>query len=178
MNDEVNLDNEANLITLDAMFKGTLTEEAAYALGYQFRRLSVAAVPNQAGNLAITPCPVPGDRSCSPQVGPFHFTTGYFDHDDAQIVHRLFVESQLEIGGRINGQIAANYEFHGSVASFDPKVAVRVKLAEPLALRASLQTTFRTPSVDDLNKDVNTGLEYVSEAGIYKAIDSYGVTVA
>ena len=174
MNDEVNLDNEANLITLDAMFKGALTEEAAYALGYQFRRLSVAAEPNQAGNLGITPCPVPGDRSCSPQVGPFHFTTGFFTYDDAQIVHRLFAESQLDIGSRIHGQVAANYEFHGSVASFDPKVAVRIELAEPLALRASLQTTFRTPSVDDLNEDVNTGLEYVSEAGIYKAIDSYG----
>ena len=174
MNDEVNLDNEANLITLDAMFKGTLTEEAGYALGYQFRRLSVAAEPNAAGDLAVTPCAVPGDRSCSPQVGPFHFTTGFFHYDDAQIVHRLFAESQLEVGDRIHGQVAANYEFHGSVASFDPKVAVRFKLADPLALRASLQTTFRTPSVDDLNEDVNTGLEYVSEAGIYKAIDSYG----
>ena len=60
------------------------------------------------------------------------------------------------------------------MSSFDPKLALRVDLAEPLALRASLQTTFRTPSVDDLNEDRSTSLEYVAEAGIYKALDASG----
>ena len=175
MNGEVNLDNAANLVTVDAMLRGSLVEEVAeYAIGYQFRRLSVSAVPNEAADLAINPCPVPGDRSCLEKVGPFHFTTGFYNYDDAQTVNRLFAESNLEIGDRINGQVAANYEFHGSVRSFDPKVALRVALAGPLALRASVQTTFRTPSVDDLNEDLHTSLEYVSEAGIYKAIDTYG----
>ena len=175
INDEVNLDNEANLLAVEAMLKGALGEDqAAYAVGYQFRRLSVGSVPNRAGDLGITPCPVPGDNSCQDKVGPFHFTTGFYHYDDAQIVHRLFAETQLDIGDRVHGQIAANYEFHGSVSSFDPKVAVRVNLTEPLALRASVQTTMRTPSVDDLNEDLNTGLEYVSEAGVYKAVDSYG----
>ena len=175
INDEVNLDNEANLVTLDAMLRGALAEEGAdYAVGYQFRRLAVSAVPNEAADLAINPCPVPRDRSCLEKVGPFHFTTGFYNYDDAQTVHRFFAETQLELGDRINGQVAANYEFHGSVRSFDPKVAFRLKLAEPLALRASVQTTFRTPSVDDLNEDLHTSLEYVSEAGIYKAIDTYG----
>ena len=175
MNGEVNLENAANLVTVDAMLRGGLVEEVAeYAIGYQFRRLSVSAVPNEAADLAINPCPVPGDRSCLEKVGPFHFTTGFYNYDDAQTVNRFFAETNLEIGDRINGQVAANYEFHGSVRSFDPKVALRVALAGPLALRASVQTTFRTPSVDDLNEDLHTSLEYVSEAGIYKAIDTYG----
>ena len=89
-------------------------------------------------------------------------------------MHQLFAETRLDLGQRIGGQVATNYEFHGDVQSFDPKVAVRIQLTEPLALRASVQTTFRTPSVDDLNEDLNTGLEYVSAAGIYKAIDTYG----
>ena len=175
MNGEVNLENAANLVTVDAMLRGGLVEEVAeYAVGYQFRRLSVSAVPNEAADLALNPCPVPGDRSCLEKVGPFHFTTGFYNYDDAQTVNRFFAETNLEIGDRINGQVAANYEFHGSVRSFDPKVALRVALAGPLALRASVQTTFRTPSVDDLNEDLHTSLEYVSEAGIYKAIDTYG----
>ena len=175
MNDEVNLDNAANLVTVDAMLRGGLVEDVAeYAVGYQFRRLSVSAVPNEAADLGINPCPVPGDRSCLEKVGPFHFTTGFYNYDDAQTVHRFFAETGLEIGSRINGQVAANYEFHGSLRSFDPKVAMRLALAGPLALRASVQTTFRTPSVDDLNEDLHTSLEYVSEAGIYKAIDTYG----
>ena len=175
MNDEVDLDNDAKLIAIDAMLKGNLVEEKAeYAIGYQFRRLTVNADPNDAGDLEITPCPVPGDKSCPDKFGPFHFTGGFFHYHDVQTVHRLFAESRLELGDRIHGQIAANYEFHGSVRSFDPKVAFRVEVAEPLALRASVQTTFRTPSVDDLNTDLNTGLEYVSAAGIYKAIDTFG----
>ena len=175
MNDEVNLDNDAKLIAIDAMLKGNLVEETAeYAVGYQFRRLAVNADPNDAGDLEETPCPVPGDKNCPAQFGPFHFTGGFFNYEDAQSVHRLFAESRLTLGDRIHGQVAANYEFHGSVKSFDPKVALRVEPAEPLALRASVQTTFRTPSVDDLNTDLNTGLEYVSAAGIYKAIDTFG----
>ena len=85
MNGEVNLDNAANLVTVDAMLRGGLVEEVAeYAVGYQFRRLSVSAVPNEAADLAINPCPVPGDRSCLEKVGPFHFTTGFYNYDDAQ----------------------------------------------------------------------------------------------
>ncbi len=61
INDEVNLDNTANLITVDALLKGALTEETEYAVGYQFRGLSVAAEPNRAGDLGVTPCAVPGD---------------------------------------------------------------------------------------------------------------------
>ena len=174
INDEVNLDNTANLITVDALLKGALAEEAAYAVGYQFRRLGVTAEPNRAGDLDVTPCAVPGDTGCPDQFGPFHFTGGFFHYDDSQTVHRFFAESRLEFGHRIHGQVAANYEFHGSVRSFDPKVAMRFELAEPVALRASVQTTFRTPSVDDLSEDQITGLEYVSAAGIYKAIDTYG----
>lgn len=175
MNGEANLDNDAGLIAIDAMLKGALAEETAdYAVGYQFRRLTVNADPNDAGDLETTPCPVPGDKACPDQFGPFHFTGGFFNYQDAQAVHRLFAESRLELGDRINGQIAANYEFHGPVKSFDPKIALRAELAGPLALRASVQTTFRTPSVDDLNTDLNTGLEYVSAAGIYKAIDTFG----
>ena len=174
INDEVDLDNDASLFAFDAMLKGALTDETEFATGYQFRRLGVGAVPNRPGDLALTPCPVPDDRSCPDQFGPFHFTGGFFHYDDSQTVHRFFAESQLRLGPRIRGQVAANYEFHGSVRSFDPKVALRIELAEPLALRTSVQTTFRTPSVDDLNEDLNTGLQYVSAAGIYKAIDTYG----
>lgn len=174
INDEADLDNEASLVTVDALLRGALAGETDYAVGYQFRRLSVGAEPNRAGDLALTPCSVPGDRSCPEPFGPFHFTTGFFHYDDSQTVHRLFAETRLDLGQRIGAQVAANYEFHGDVRSFDPKVALRVRLADPLALRASVQTTFRTPSVDDLNEDLNTGLEYVSAAGIYKAIDTYG----
>ena len=175
INEEVNLDNYAGLIVADAMLKGEMVEDVAeYAVGYQFRRLNVSADPNEPGDLSINPCPVLGDKSCLEKAGAFTFTTGHYSYEAAQTVNRFFLESRLQFGERVHAQAAANYEFHGSVSSFDPKVALRVQLAEPLALRASLQTTFRTPSADDLNEDRSTSLEYVNEAGIYKAVDTYG----
>ena len=175
INEEVDLDNTANLLVADAILKGALVEDVAqYAVGYQFRWFDVEAEPNSPGNLELNPCPVPGDRTCLEKAGAFTFTTGHYPYHANQTVHRFFVESQLGLGSRVDAQVAANYEFHGSVTSFDPKLALRVDLAEPLALRASLQTTFRTPSVDDLNEDRATSLEYVAEAGIYKALDAFG----
>ncbi len=175
INEEVNLESSADLVVADVLFKGALAEEGLdYAVGYQFRRFGVSAVPNAPGDLSINPCPVLGDQSCLEKAGAFTFTTGHYEYRDAQTVNRFFAETQFALGGRASGQVAANYEFHGDVSSFDPKLAVRVALAKPLALRGSLQTTFRTPSVDDLNEDRSTGLEYVSEAGIYKAVDAFG----
>ena len=175
INEEVNLDNYADLVVADAMLKGELVEDVAeYAVGYQFRRLNVSADPNDPGDLAINPCPVLGDKSCLEKAGAFTFTTGHYSYEAAQTVNRFFLESRLRFGERVDAQAAANYEFHGSVSSFDPKLALRLQVAEPLALRASLQTTFRTPSADDLNEDRSTSLEYVNEAGIYKAVDTYG----
>ena len=175
INEEVNLDNAAQLMVGDAMVKGTLAEDVMqYAVGYQFRWLDVSAVPNAPGDLSINPCPVLGDRSCIEKAGAFTFTTGHYQYSDAQSVHRLFAETQIGLGSRGQAQFAANFESHAAVSSFDPKVAVRFELSDALALRGSLQTTIRTPSVDDLNEDRNTSLEYVAEAGIYKALDQVG----
>ena len=175
INEVVDLESSSDLLVGDAMLRGALAERRLeYAVGYQFRRVGVAATPNDPGNLSLNPCPVPGDRSCIEKAGPFTFTTGHYEYAASQSVHRFFTETRFALGSRISGQAAANYEFHGSVNSFDPKLAMRADLPGPLALRASLQTTFRTPSVDDLNEDRNTSLEYVAEAGIYKAFDTFG----
>ena len=172
---EVDLQGTANLLVADAIVKGALVEGTAnFAVGYQFRRVGVTGTPNTAGNLDINPCPVLGDRSCVDQAGPFTFTNGYYPYDATQTVHRFFVEMPLTFGTRFSAQAAANYEFHGSERNFDPRLAMRFQVADPLALRASVQTTFRTPSVDDLNPQQNTGSAYVYQVGTYKATDTYG----
>lgn len=175
INEEVNLDNAANLIVGDLMARGSMPGGLGrYALGYQFRRVAVSGDPNEPGDLSINPCPVIGDKDCLEKAGAFTFTSGHFAYSDDQTVHRLFAETQLDLGDRIHAQIAANFESHGPVSSFDPKAAVRMEITPELALRGSVQTTMRTPSVDDLNEDPFTSLEYVAEAGIYKAMDTKG----
>lgn len=175
INDEVDLDGAANLLVGDAVLKGTLAEGTAnFAAGYQFRRFAVTGTPNTAGNLDVNPCPVLGDRSCVDKAGAFTFTNGYYPYDASQTVHRFFVEVPLTFGTRFSAQAAANYEFHSTASSFDPRLAMRLQVADPLALRVSVQTTFRTPSVDDVNPQQNTGSAYVSQVGTYKATDTYG----
>jgi len=188
INEEVNLENEAELLVADATLSGVLVENRAnYAFGYQYRRLDVSALPNDAGNYNLNPCIVPGDRSCVDPVsgrltgsraGQFTFTSGFYPYDDSQSVHRLFSELSLDLSDRGDLQIAANYELHEEVDSFDPKLSARWQLSEgsehSLSLRGSVQTTFRAPSVDDLNQDVQTALEYVDAVGVYKALDTFG----
>ena len=175
INEEVDLENQAQLFVADAVLSGGLVEGlAAYAVGYQFRRNAVSATPNDPANLNMNPCAVPGDVSCRDKVGPYTFTTGYYPYDDARTVHRLFVEVPLTMGTRFDAQVAANYEFHEIVRSFDPKVALRIQATEALVLRGSLQSTLRVPSVDELNEDRATALDWVAETGTYKPVDTFG----
>ena len=175
INDEVDLEGTANLLVGDVMLKGTLAEGTAnFAAGYQFRRFAVTGTPNTAGDLDVNPCPVLGDNSCVDKAGAFTFTNGFYPYDASQTVHRFFLEVPLTFGDRFSAQAAANYEFHSSASSFDPRLAMRLQIADPLALRVSVQTTFRTPSVDDVHPQQNTASAYVSEVGTYKATDTYG----
>ncbi len=181
INEEAFLDNVANHFVGDATLTGRVPGGiVSYALGYQFRWLGVSATPNDASNLEINPCPVPGDRGCAVRSGPFTFTNSFSPYSDEQRVHRFFAELPLNLGDRVDAQLAANYEFHSVASSFDPKLAVRYRFAEGdgynLSLRGSLQTTFRTPSVDDTNTDPVTTLQFVRQTGSYKAIDSFGST--
>ena len=173
--DEVDLRSKTNLAVADAMVRGTLAEDVAnFAAGYQFRWFGVSAQPNDAGNLSINPCPVLGDKSCSEKIGPFSLINGFYPDDASQTVHRFFAEVPLTFGDRISAQAAANYEFHDLAGSFDPRLALRVQLFDALALRASVQTTFRAPSVDDVNEHQNTATVYVPEAEAWRATDNFG----
>ena len=175
INDEVDLEGTANLLVGDVMLKGTLAEGTAnFAAGYQFRRFAVTGTPNTAGDLDVNPCPVLGDKSCVDKAGAFTFTNGFYPYDASQTVHRFFLEVPLTFGDRFSAQAAANYEFHSSASSFDPRLAMRLQIADALALRVSVQTTFRTPSVDDVHPQQNTASAYVSEVQTYKATDTYG----
>ena len=188
INDIVDLQNEVDLLVADATLSGNWIEDRAdYALGYQFRRLEASALPNDPGNYDMNPCIVPGDRSCldpltgrqaGAKAGLFTFTTGFYPYNASQTVHRVFGELSLDIGDRGDMQVAANYELHEEVDSFDPKLSARWRLSEGdrhvLSLRGSVQTTFRAPSLDDLNENVLTALEFVPPVGAYRPFDTFG----
>ena len=175
INEEVDVESSADMLVADATFTGSSGAAENYALGYQFRWFDVSADPNDPGDLRLNPCSVLGSNACLERAGPFTFTTGVYPYAASQTVHRLFGELPLHLADdRLHMQLAANYEFYDVASSFNPKVALRFDVTDQFALRGSLQTTFRTPSVDDLNEDRTTALAYVNEAGVYKAVDTYG----
>ncbi len=187
LNEEVDLVSTTDLFVADATLSGNLAENVAdFAVGYQYRGVQADGDPNDPGDVTRNPCPVAGDMDCSTgdRFGPYLFTNVHRPYAADQQAQRLFGELALGVGPRVDTQIAANYEFYNvagrRVSSFDPKVGWRVQAAEnlhySLAFRGSVQTTFRTPSLDDLNTSPLTTLEWISETGAYQAVDRFGRT--
>ena len=185
LNDEVDLSSTSGLFVADVTLNGNLVEDVAdFAIGYQYRAMQAEGDPNDPGDVTVNPCPVAGDTGCGPgdRFGPYLFTNVHRPYDANQQVQRLFGELAVRIGPRIDTQIAANYEFYDvggrRVDSFDPKVGWRLQVAESLdyslSFRGSVQTTFRTPSLDDLNTSPLTTLEWIPETGAYQAVDRFG----
>ena len=183
-NQEVDLQSTADMLVAEATLTGTWTENvwlnASYAAGYQFRKLSATGDPNDPGDVTINPCPVPGDKGCSEEdkFGPYAFTNVNRPYSEDQTVHRFFGELPLSLGERVDVQLAANYEFHDVASSFDPKVGWRVQLSQSpthsLFMRGSVQTTFRTPSLDDVNESPLSTLEWINQTGAYQTVDRIG----
>ena len=187
LNEEVDLVSTTDLIVADATLSGNLIENTAdFAVGYQYRRMHAAGNPNDPGDVTVNPCPVAGDLSCSAgnRFGPYLFTNVHRPYAADQQVQRFFAELATSLGPRFDTQLAANYEFYNvagrHVSSFDPKFGGRLQIAEnlhySLSLRGSVQTTFRTPSLDDLNTSPLTTLEWIPETGAYQAVDRFGRT--
>ena len=181
LNQEVDLQSTADMLVADATLTGIWIEDvASYATGYQFRLLNASGDPNDEGDVTINPCPVVGDDGCSAEdrFGPYAFTNVNRPYDESQTVHRIFAEIPLSLGPRFDTQLAANYEFHDVASSFNPKFGGRFQLAETstqsLFLRGSVQTTFRTPSLDDVNESPLSTLEWINETEAYQTVDRIG----
>ncbi len=181
LNQEVDLQSAADILVAEATLTGTWIEDvASYAAGYQFRQFNASGDPNDEGDVTINPCPVVGDNNCSAEdrFGPYAFTNVNRPYDESQTVHRLFAEIPLSLQERFDVQLAANYEFHDVASSFDPKFGWRYQLvespAQSLFLRGSVQTTFRTPALDDVNESPLSTLEWINETGAYQTVDRIG----
>ena len=176
MNSVSDIYSETALFVADAAISAPVFANGAFAAGYQFRRFNASGTPNEHGDLSRNPCPVIGDQNClSGAFGVFTFINAYNPYDNHQNVHRVFAELGINQGDRIDTQLAINYEIYEHASSIDPKVATRVQLNDNFVFRASAQTTFRTPSVDDLREDVPlTVTQYISQVGAWIPVDIYG----
>ncbi len=174
IHEKVEMHGVSDIFTTDVTITKELSGNATVAAGHQFRRVSARAEPNAAGNLGFHPCQTPGDRGCTVHTGPFTFTSAQNPYSASQQTHAVFSELALSVGDALDLQAAAHYETTEFAGSFDPKLAAIWKISDTLSLRGTVQTTFRTPSLDDVNEDISTFQDWVAASGTWKAIDDSG----
>ena len=177
MNSVSDIYNEAKMLVFDAGISGSrFDDKVGFSTGYQYRNFSTSGQPNDHGNLELNPCAVIGDTTClSGNFGVFTFINAYNPYDTKQEVHRVFAEVAVDINENLDAQFAANYERYEQSSSIDPKVAIRLHLNDTVSFRGSVQTTFRTPSVDDVLEGIPlTVTQLISQVGAWIPVDIYG----
>src|SRR5690606_35111811 len=134
--------------------------EVSFALGAQYRRDSYVRAYSAANNLAVYPCPgsvLDPAATCTPQVGAVGFLGSNRDVAVANAVWALFGEVRLPLADRIQAQLSARYEDHGTAGStFDPQARIRIALTDWLAIRGGAGTTFRGPPPQNTLSDLVT----------------------
>jgi iron complex outermembrane recepter protein len=187
------LDRKSTLVVADAVFSGETGLELpggnlAWAAGAQFRESDFQSRYSQLANYGTNPCVDPGDRSClnvagqpgvtnpSQATGVFMFLGGGFDVDVQQNVYATFGELSLPVLDNLSLQIAARYEDYGGRVgdTFDPKLSVRYQATDWLAFRGSVGTSFRGPPEVSLTNNSATALQFLQQAGGFRAIRVFG----
>ena len=132
--------------------------EARMAVGAQYRHDAFARTFAGGASLDLYPCPgsvLDPAATCSPQTGALGFIGAGHDVDVSSDVWALFGELSLPVMQRIGAQLSARYEDYGGLvgATFNPQARVRIALADGIALRGGVGTTFRGPSPQNTASD-------------------------
>lgn len=187
--DQVGDVNTTALLTVDATFSGQSGFElpggsVGWAAGVQFRNEQFSTDPNDVADLALNPCVVPGDvldgnglcPDGSQPTGQFAFLAGGSEFRDDQNIFGTFVELQLPILDNLDVQLAARYESYqqGIGDTLDPKVAANWQVTPEFNVRGSFQTSFKGPTVNQIDPGVSTTLQFIAPTGAFRAVDQGG----
>jgi iron complex outermembrane receptor protein len=171
------------LLTFDAVLNGEtgLTlggGSVAWAFGGQFRENGYERDPNDASDLTLLPCaasPVNPNATCTNNgqlvgTGPFSFQGALTGYDLSQEVYGVFGELSLPFTDSFQAQLAVRYEDYGGGIgdTIDPKLALRWQVADFLALRGSISTTFRAPQETAVVPGFIVSSAFTPAAGGYK----------
>jgi iron complex outermembrane receptor protein len=173
-------EQKTGMFVVEALLSGKMFTlgggDAAWAIGGQYRRSTFDVWYNDISNRAINPCldtPINGSKTCTSPQGPFAFLGVGSNAYVEQSTWAGFGEVQLPFTDNFNVSIAARYESIEDVGeTFDPKISAKWQIFEPLALRASVGTTFRAPVPSQLTTDFVTSLQSIN--GTFRAVDIYG----
>ena len=93
LDDKSTTTSESSLLVFDVVFQGDLFDgSAAWAGGYQYRRIDLETQLDDLINGAINPCKFEGQTGCSARTGLRSFLASGTEIDADQDVHSLFFE--------------------------------------------------------------------------------------
>ncbi len=180
--DDTFTEQEYKLTVVEAVLDGKLPIELGdgpigWAFGAQYREEEYDRQFNDIANLDVNPCiatVTTGTTTCAQPVGVLGFLAGARPLNAKQDIYALFGEVSLPFTESFNASLAARYEdYGGDVGStFDPKLSARWQIAEPLAVRGSISTTFRGPALTQVATGSVTSLQSVG--GTFRAVDISG----
>jgi iron complex outermembrane receptor protein len=175
-------EQEYKLTVLEGVLSGQLPIELGdgnigWAFGGQYRKEEYDRQYNDIANLDVTPCiatVTTGTTTCAQPVGALGFLAGSRPLSASQDIYAIFGELNLPFTDSFNASLAARFEDYGggTGSTFDPKVSAKWQIAGPLALRASVGTTFRGPALTQVATGAVTSLQQV--AGTFRAVDIAG----
>lgn len=132
--DFMRIDARSELLTIDAIVSRELGElaggRAAIALGVQHRSEEIEY-----------------DYDPNANRDNFIFLVGNPDFRNDRNVNAIFAELALPVTETVNLQLAVRHEDYGDVDSTDPKATVLWQPSDRLAVRGSIGTSFRGPSL-------------------------------
>ena len=174
---------KTSLLTLEGIVSGAapfqlLGNEIDFALGAQWRRETFenGPVPGALNDGGVNPCPAgPGLSGCPEEErsGLFGYLPPLFVVDEERDIYSIFGELQVPLGYSVDTQLSLRYEDYGGSAgsSLDPKAALRWNLSDSLALRGSVGTAFRGPTLNQtLSGNSIQSLRYVAATGAFKSL--------
>ena len=172
-----------SLLALEGIVSGPapfllLGNEIDFALGAQWRRETFknGPIPGALNDGSVNPCSAgPGITGCpeTERSGLFGYLPPHFTIDEKRDIYSVFGEVHLPLGYDVDTQLSLRYEDYGGStgASLDPKATVHWHISDNLALRGSMGTAFRGPT---LNQTVSGNsvhsLRYVAATGAFKSL--------
>ncbi|MBV9045264.1 MAG: TonB-dependent receptor, partial [Alphaproteobacteria bacterium] len=171
-------------LVFDAVLNGSLpwkfwsSANVQWAAGVQFRKDTYAFSSSAFTDNTVTPCIdtiLNGDRTCNGHNGPYGFYGNYIPTHFVGETKAIFGELDASITDDIQVQLAARYEqIYGGSDTFNPKASVRWQATDWLALRGSVGTTFRAPTLGNLSPNPVTVLAVAPVTSAYTPFDTFG----
>ena len=185
VNDDYGNSGKTSLLVLDTVFSGTLPWWSLpggalnFAAGFQWRHETYRIKPLAFSDFEQFPCTAgPEIKDCTvDRNGLYSFLSPGFPIDEERDIYSFFGELQAPVTDTLETRFFLRYEDYGSSvgATMDPKFHVHWQALPGIRLRASIGTTFRGPTLNQIvSSNSSNSFQFVAATAAFKRIDTKG----